>query len=82
MPKGAFYIFPDISSMRMDAREFAVGLLKTEKVAVVPGDAFGKSWKNYIRCSYATSMENLKEAMTRISRYVRYWRDDIEDDYE
>ncbi|MFH0974941.1 MAG: aminotransferase class I/II-fold pyridoxal phosphate-dependent enzyme [Spirochaetota bacterium] len=71
MPKGAFYVFPDITSTGMSAREFALGLLKTEKVAVVPGDVFGKSGAGHLRCSYATSMEDLKEAMIRIRRYAK-----------
>ncbi len=71
MPKGAFYVFPNISSTGMTSREYAIGLLKSEKVAVVPGEVFGKCGEGYIRCSYATSMEALKEAMTRIRRYTK-----------
>jgi aminotransferase len=71
MPKGAFYVFPNILSTGMTSREYAMGLLKTEKVAVVPGEVFGKCGEGYIRCSYATSMEALKEAMTKIRKYTK-----------
>ncbi|MBN2403794.1 MAG: aminotransferase class I/II-fold pyridoxal phosphate-dependent enzyme [Spirochaetes bacterium] len=71
MPKGAFYVFPNISSTGMTSREYALGLLKAEKVAVVPGEVFGKCGKSNIRCSYATSMEALKEAMIRIRRFTQ-----------
>ncbi len=70
MPEGAFYVFPDISSTGLHARDFALELLKSEKVAVVPGDAFGSHCGNHIRCSFATSIDNLKEAMKRIERFV------------
>lgn len=69
MPEGAFYVFPDVSPTGMHGRAFALELLKAEKVAVVPGEVFGECGKNHIRCSYATSMENLREAMTRIERF-------------
>ncbi len=70
LPEGAFYVFPDISSTGMNAKDFALELLQAEKVAVVPGDAFGAHCGNHIRCSFATSMDNLKEAMKRIERFV------------
>ena len=70
-PKGAFYIFPSVSSTGLNSRDFALKLLEKEKVAVVPGTAFGESGENHIRCSYATSMENLIEAMKRIERFVQ-----------
>jgi aminotransferase len=70
-PKGAFYVFPSIESVGMDSFAFAEELLREEKVAVVPGDVFGESGKGHIRCSYATSMEKLWEAMNRIERFVR-----------
>lgn len=69
MPEGAFYVFPDVSPTGMDGRTFALELLNAEKVAVVPGEVFGACGKNHIRCSYATSIENLREAMTRIERF-------------
>lgn len=71
MPKGAFYVFPNISSTGMTSREYALELLKAEKVAVVPGEVFGNCGKSNIRCSYATSMEALKEAMIRIRRFTQ-----------
>jgi aminotransferase len=71
VPEGAFYVFPDISSTGMTGREFALGLLHKEKVAVVPGRAFGECGEYNIRCSYATSMDNLRESMIRIERFVK-----------
>jgi aminotransferase len=70
-PEGAFYVFPDISQSGMNSRDFALNLLKSEKVAVVPGIVFGSSGENHIRCSYATSMENIKEAMNRIENFSK-----------
>lgn len=70
IPAGAFYAFPDITSTGLTSREFALGLLKSEKVAVVPGEVFGDCGHGHIRCSYATSMVDLREAMKRIRRYV------------
>lgn len=70
MPQGAFYVFCSIESTGLDETEFATCLLKTQKVAVVPGTAFGPSGKGFIRISYASSMENLKEAMNRIERFL------------
>ncbi len=71
LPEGAFYLFPDVSPTGLDTREFAVKLLEAEKVAVVPGEVFGECGKNHIRCSYATSFENLKEAIKRIGRFIK-----------
>lgn len=70
-PKGAFYVFPSVESTGLNGEEFATELLKTEKVAVVPGDAFGEFGKNYIRCSYAYSMKTLTTAMEKISKFVK-----------
>lgn len=69
-PKGAFYCFPCIKSTGMSSEEFAEKLLMEEKVAVVPGNAFGASGEGFVRCSYASSMENIKEALRRIERFV------------
>lgn len=69
-PKGAFYIFPNISITGMTSDEFAMNLLKEKNVAVVPGTAFGDNLENYIRCSYATSIEDIKEAARRIGEFV------------
>ncbi len=70
MPEGAFYAFPNIKTTGMKAMEFAQGLLKKEKVAVVPGTAFGKEYDDYIRISYASSFDNLKEALKRMERFL------------
>lgn len=70
MPKGAFYIFASVESTGMDGEEFANGLLAAQKVAVVPGGAFGSAGTNFIRCSYATSMAQLKEAVSRIRQFL------------
>lgn len=69
-PLGAFYVFPCIKSLGMTSEEFCETLLKEEKVAVVPGNAFGSSGEGFIRCSYAYSIENIQEAMDRIERFV------------
>ena len=69
-PKGAFYIFPDVSSTGLSSEEFAENLLKTEHVALVPGSAFGDCGKGYIRCSYATSLEKIDEALARIGHFL------------
>lgn len=69
-PEGAFYVFPCIKSTGMKSDEFCETLLKEEKVAVVPGTAFGSYGEGFIRCSYAYSVDALKEALTRIERFV------------
>jgi aminotransferase len=69
-PRGAFYLFPNISTTGKSSKDFAMGLLKHEKVAVVPGTAFGPSGEGCVRCSYATSMEQLEIAVERIGRFV------------
>ena len=70
-PKGSFYIFPSVKETGLTGEEFATKLLEQEKVAVVPGDAFGEFGKYYVRCSYAYSMKNLVEATERIARFVK-----------
>lgn len=70
IPGGAFYAFPSIESTGLSSQEFAERLLKEKSVAVVPGDVFGESGEGHIRCSYATSMEELREAMKRIQEFV------------
>jgi aminotransferase len=70
-PRGAFYAFPDISSTGLTADEFAEGLLREERVLVVPGDAFGPAGAGHVRCSYATALPRIEEALTRIERYLR-----------
>ncbi|WP_309088886.1 aminotransferase [Domibacillus sp.] len=70
LPGGAFYVFPSIQSTGLTSEQFAEGLLLEEKVAVVPGSVFGKGGEGYIRCSYASSMSQLQEAIKRISRFL------------
>ena len=69
-PKGAFYVFPSIQNTGLISLEFAEKLLQAEKVALVPGDAFGACGEGYVRCSYAASAKNLAEAIDRIGRFV------------
>jgi aminotransferase len=69
-PEGTFYVFCGIKKTGMSSLEFAQNLLKEEKVAVVPGTAFGGKFYDYIRISYAASYENLKEALTRIEGFL------------
>jgi aminotransferase len=70
VPGGAFYAFPSIVSTGLSSEQFAEQLLIQEKVAVVPGNVFGSSGEGHIRCSYASSMEHLQEAIKRIKRFV------------
>ena len=69
-PRGAFYAFPSIKGTGMNSEEFAEKLLLEEKVAVVPGSAFGQCGEGYIRCCYATSLNDIEEALTRMKRFV------------
>ncbi len=69
-PLGAFYAFPNVAGYGLSARDFALKLLAEEKVAVVPGTAFGDCGEGYVRCAYATSMENIKEAVARVGRFL------------
>ena len=69
-PEGAFYCFPDITSTGFSSEEFAQTLLEEEKVACVPGTAFGPSGEGYARCSYATGLAEIEEALSRIKRFV------------
>lgn len=70
-PNGAFYTFPSIKRLNMTSDEFANRLLREEKVAVVPGTAFGACGEGYLRVSYAYSLKNLKEALGRMARFVK-----------
>lgn len=70
MPKGAFYIFADVGGTGMDGEAFASALLREQKVAVVPGEAFGAAGKNFVRASYAASMQQLSEAVRRIEAFL------------
>lgn len=69
-PQGAFYAFPSIAETGLSSNEFCERLLREEKVACVPGNAFGVSGEGYIRCSYATSLENIARACDGIERFV------------
>ncbi|MGV3532415.1 MAG: pyridoxal phosphate-dependent aminotransferase [Chthoniobacteraceae bacterium] len=69
-PLGAFYIFPRITSTGLTSREFSLGLLEQKKVACVPGTAFGPSGEGFVRCCYATSLEQIKMAMERVADFV------------
>ena len=69
-PLGAFYVFPNISSTGLSSEEFATQLLYEEKVAVVPGTAFGESGEGFIRCSYAYSIKSIEKALERIASFV------------
>lgn len=73
-PYGAFYIFPCIKEFGMTSEEFATKLLEKEKVAVVPGSAFGECGEGFIRISYAYSIEELKEALSRVERFIEKLR--------
>ena len=70
-PQGAFYAFPSVKNTGLDGEKFAEGLLKTHKVAVVPGNAFGQFGQNNVRLSYATSMNSLSEAFDRMSKFLQ-----------
>jgi len=70
LPGGAFYVFPDIRKFGMKSKEFAMRLLDATDVAAVPGDAFGDSGEGFLRCCYATSMEQIVEAMNRMEQFV------------
>ena len=70
-PGGAFYAFPDIRNSGLDEDAFAQNLLAEEKVAVVPGTAFGAGGEGFVRCSYATAYEKIEEALSRIDRFMR-----------
>ena len=71
LPRGSFYAFPDVSVTGLNEKDFAVGLLQSEKVAMVPGTAFGENGKGFCRACFATSYEQLIEASNRIERHVQ-----------
>ena len=73
-PEGAFYCFPDVRSTGLSSEEFAQQLLEEEHVACVPGDAFGPSGAGYVRCSYATALDQVEEAVRRITRFAEKHR--------
>jgi aminotransferase len=70
LPQGAFYLFVDIRNTGLSSREFALRLLEEEKVAVIPGDAFGPSGEGFVRCSYATAMDQIEIAAERIRAFI------------
>lgn len=70
-PHGAFYAFPNVTAAGMSEDEFAQRLLDEERVAVVPGPAFGPGGEGYVRCSYATAYEKLEEALRRMERFMQ-----------
>jgi len=72
LPRGAFYVFVDIRPTGLTSREFSLRLLEEHKVAVVPGTAFGKDGEGFVRCSYATSLEQIKIAMERMAGFVQH----------
>jgi aminotransferase len=74
-PFGAFYVFPCIREFGMTSEEFATQLLQEERVAVVPGDAFGESGEGYVRISYAYSLDALKLAVGRLERFISHLRE-------
>jgi aminotransferase len=73
-PKGAFYAFPSIACTGLTSEEFSEKLLMEEKVAVVPGSAFGKCGEGFVRCCYATSLAEIEEALARMGRFVKKYR--------
>ena len=73
-PLGSFYVFPNIASTGMSSREFSLGLLNRKKVACVPGPAFGPGGEGFVRCSYATGLDQIKIAMKRIGEFCKECR--------
>jgi aminotransferase len=73
-PRGAFYCFPSVKVTGLSSNEFAEQLLVEEKVAVVPGQAFGESGEGYVRCCYATALSDIEEALRRMGRFVERHR--------
>ena len=69
-PLGAFYVFPSIKSTGMSSDEFCTALLEKERLAVIPGNAFGSSGEGHVRISYAYSLDTIKEALKRIERFL------------
>ena len=69
-PRGAFYVFPSVASTGLTSEDFCQRLLAQHQVACVPGTAFGTSGEGHIRCSYATSLENLTEALRRMRAFL------------
>ncbi|MBR5743446.1 MAG: aminotransferase class I/II-fold pyridoxal phosphate-dependent enzyme, partial [Clostridia bacterium] len=70
-PKGAFYVFPDVTSTGLGSERFCERLLREERVAVVPGNAFGESGEGFVRVSYAASLENISKALERMEAFLK-----------
>ena len=70
VPEGAFYAFPSVKETGLSDVEFAEGLLKEQRVAVVPGSVFGVGGEDHLRCAYAVSRKNLSEALGRMETYI------------
>ena len=75
-PKGAFYVFPSVKSTGLTSDEFCERLIYSKQVAVVPGSAFGPCGEGFVRISYATSMEDIKEACARIDAFLETLHND------
>ena len=75
-PYGAFYVFPSIQEFHMTSDEFATRLLEEERVAVVPGSAFGECGEGFLRISYAYSLEDLKIALGRLESFIQKLRNE------
>lgn len=74
LPRGSFYAFPNITSTRMSSKDFAIQFLQQEKVACVPGGAFGPSGEGHLRCCFATSLDQIQVAMERMAKFVKQRR--------
>ena len=70
-PQGAFYVFPNVTELGLPVDDLAERILRQAGVALLPGTAFGENGEGYLRLSYATSMENLEEALERVEAFVR-----------
>jgi aminotransferase len=71
LPQGAFYAFPSVAQTGLGAKEFAMGLLEQQRVAMVPGNAFGPGGEGYCRASYCATMPDLEKAVERIAKFVK-----------
>jgi aminotransferase len=72
LPRGSFYAFPNITATGLSSKDFAVRLLQEEKVACVPGSAFGPSGEGFLRCCFATSLEQIQVACERMANFVAH----------
>jgi len=70
LPQGAFYAFPSIKKTGLSSEEFSEELLKKEKVVVIPGNTFGECGEGHIRCSFATSLNDIENAIARMKRFI------------